>query len=97
MTVNDPQIWTMVGIFAAAMFGTLGLLVPLINRNTRVLVEGLEKVVNAKLEGVEAKFESRFESLENVMNAKFDVVNAKLEHLDRDVTALSKKVFELPE
>lgn len=89
MTLTDPQIWSLIGIFAAAMFGVLGLIIPLINRN---LAAGFA-AVNTKIDALEKIVNARFEAVE----VKFDAVNAKLDHLDRDVTALSKKVFELPE
>ncbi|MFT4029051.1 MAG: hypothetical protein QM675_04175 [Protaetiibacter sp.] len=89
MTLTDPQIWTLIGVFAAAMFGVLGLIVPLVNRNmaagfaaVNTKIDSLEKVMNAKFEAVDAKF---------------DAVYTKLDHLDRDVTAISKKVFDRPE
>ncbi len=89
MTLTDPQIWALIGVFAAAMFGALGLIVPLINRNlsagfaaVNTRIDSLEKVMSARLEAVDAKF---------------DAVYVKLDHLDRDVTTISKKVFEVPD
>jgi hypothetical protein len=82
MTLTEPQVWALIGVFAAAMFGTLGLVIPLTNRATRDAVDGLRGVVEGGFKAVDARFE---------------VVNARLDHLDRDITAISKKVFDLPE
>ena len=82
MTLTEPQVWTLIGVFAAAMFGVLGLIVQLVNRNMTAGFASLEKVMNVKFEAVDAKF---------------DAVYIKLDHLDRDVTAISKKVFDIPD
>lgn len=39
--MNELQVWAVIGVFAAAMFGTLGVVVPLINRTIRDAVDGL--------------------------------------------------------
>lgn len=100
MSLTDPQIWALIGVFAAAMFGALGLIVPLINRNlsagfaaVNTRIDSLEKVMNARFEAVDAKFDAKFDAID----AKFDAVYVKLDHLDRDVTAISKKVFDVPD
>ena len=58
--MTEPQVWTFIGVFAAALFGMLTLMATVFVR---------------------------------LLNAKFDVVNAKLEHLDRDVKAIARRVF----
>ena len=86
--MNDPQIWTLLGVFAAIMLGGMTLMTTLL---TRTMAAGF-KGVDAKFEAVDAKFDA----VEKTMNAKFETVNVKLEHLDRDISALSKKVFGVP-
>ena len=83
--MNDPQVWTLIGVFAAATFGGITLLTTQLNRT---IAAGF-KAVDARFETVDA----RFDAVETTMNAKFDAVHVKLEHLDRDVSALSKHVF----
>ena len=83
--VNDPQIWTLLGVFAAIMLGGMTLMTTLLMRTMTAAIDG----VNGRIDGVHA----RIDGLSAEMNAQFDTVNVKLEHLDRDVTALSKKVF----
>lgn len=36
---------------------------------------------------------ARFDSVDARMDARFDAVDTRLGHLDRDVTALTKRVF----
>jgi hypothetical protein len=60
LEVTEPQVWTLIGVFAMALFGMLTLMSTMFVR---------------------------------LINAKFDIVNAKLEHLDRDVQAIARRVF----
>ena len=53
--MTDPQIWILIGVFAAAMFGTLGLIIPLVNSNTRASVDGLREAMVAGFTAVDAK------------------------------------------
>lgn len=74
--MNEPQVWTLIGVFAAIMLGGMTLTTTMIMKVTTTAVAGLR----------------------GEMNARFDAVETKIEHLDRDVAALSRKVFgETPE
>lgn len=85
--MNDPQIWTLIGVFAAIMLSGMTLMTTLLTRATTSAIEGLRGEMNG-----------RFDGLRGEMNARFDAVDTKIEHLDRDVAALSRKVFgESPE
>ena len=86
--MNDPQIWTLLGVFAAIMLGGMTLMTTLLIRTLNAAIEG----VNGKFDGVNG----RIDGLAGEMRAEFATVNVKLEYLDRDVTALSKKVFGVP-
>ena len=93
--MNDPQIWTLLGLFAALMLGGMTLMTTLLMRSMTAAINGVHgriDGVNGRIDGVQA----RIDGLAAEMNAKFETVYVKLEHLDRDVTALSKKVFEVP-
>ena len=66
-----PQLWTLIGVFAAIMLGGMTLMTTMIMKVTTTAVDGLR----------------------GEMTARFDSVETKIEHLDRDVAALSRKVF----
>ena len=76
--MNDPQIWTLIGVFAAVMLGGMTLMTSLLMRATTSAIDG----VRGEMTGLRGE-----------MNARFDAVETKIEHLDRDVAALSRKVF----
>lgn len=83
--MNDPQVWTLIGVFAAAMLGGITLLTTQLNRT---ITAGF-KAIDARFETVEKTMNAKFDAVD----AKFDAVHVKLDHLDRDVSALSKRVF----
>lgn len=81
--LNEPQVWTLIGVFTASMFGLITLV------STLFL-----SVINAKFERVDAKFER----LEAKFDAKFDNLDDKFNHLDRDIRTLFRRAFpEYPE
>lgn len=99
--MNDPQIWTLIGVFAAIMLGGMTLMTTLIMRATTTAIDGLRGEMNGRFDGVRGEMNGllgEMNGLRGQMNARFDSVETKIEHLDRDVAALSRKVFgETPE
>ena len=89
ITVTEPQVWVLIGVFAAAMFGMIGIVTSSFNRTltaaiggVRTEIGGLRDVMDARFDAVDARFEAS--------DAKFE---AKFEVLDRDIQALSRHVF----
>ena len=58
--MTEPQVWVLIGVFAAAFFALIGIVTTNFNRT---------------------------------MDARFEVINVKLENMDRDIQALSRRVF----
>lgn len=89
LTVTEPQVWVLIGVFAAAMFGLVGIVTTGLYRNLNSMGSGLR----AEIAGVR----SEIGSLRETMSAKFDAVDSKFsgkfEVLDRDIAALSRHVF----
>ena len=86
--MNDPQVWTLIGVFTTIMLGGMTLMTTLINRTLSNAIYGVE----GKIQGLDAKIEG----LRGEMNARFDTVNTKIEHLDRDVTTLMRRAWGEP-
>lgn len=76
--LTEPQVWILIGVFAAAFFGMIG-----------IVTTGFNRTMSARFETMDA----RFEAMRAEMNAKFDIINVKLENMDRDIQALSRHVF----
>lgn len=79
--MNEPQVWTLIGVFTTIMLGGMTLMTTLIMRATTKAIQGLD----GKIEGLRGE-----------MNARFDTVNTKIEHLARDVTMLVKRAWGEP-
>jgi hypothetical protein len=69
--MTEPQVWTLIGVFAAALFGVLTLM------STMFL-----RVIRAEIGGLRAE-----------MGAEFGRVHDKIDSLDRDVQALTKRIY----
>ncbi|HRP99621.1 MAG TPA: hypothetical protein PK781_04080 [Terrimesophilobacter sp.] len=86
--MNDPQIWTLLGVFAAIMLGGMTFMTTMLMRTMTTAIGG----VHARIDGLAGEMKAGFAAVD----AKFETVYVKLEHLDRDVSALSRKVFGIP-
>jgi ABC-type dipeptide/oligopeptide/nickel transport system ATPase subunit len=87
--MNEPQIWTVIGVFTAIMLGGMTLMTTLITRATTAAIDGLRGEMRAEFGGVAKELTG----LRAEMNARFDAVHARIDHLDRDVAALMNHVF----
>lgn len=80
--MTEPQVWVLIGVFAACVFGMMSWQTISFNRNLRVSVEALDRSLSAGIDG-----------LREATKARFDAVEAKIDGLDRDVQALTRHVF----
>lgn len=87
--LTEPQVWVLIGIFAAAMFGMIGIVTSSFNRTLVAAIGGVE----AKIGGVEAEIRG----LRETMDAKFTAMDvkftSKLEVLDKDIQALTRRAY----
>ena len=98
--MSEPQVWVLIGVFGTAMFGVLGLIVPLNNRNTQSLIDGLRGELKGEINSLRSEVTGEINSLRSEMNSRFETVNSrfesvdlKLEHLGRDVSYLMRREF----
>lgn len=82
ITVTEPQVWVLIGVLAAAIFSMIGIVTTSFNRNLATAIGGLRDTMDARFETVDA----RFDALDAKFTGKFDV-------LDRDIQALSRRIF----
>jgi len=89
ITVTEPQVWVLIGVFAAAIFGMIGIVTSSFNRTLTAAISG----VRTEISGVRTEISG----LRDIMDARFDAVDAKFDAkfdvLDRDIQALSRQVF----
>lgn len=87
--MTEPQVWTLIGVFAASMFAMNTLMSNWFVRVLRAEVGGLRAEMRAEISGLRGEINARFERVD----AQFERVDVKLAHLDRDVQALARAVF----
>ncbi|WP_308466449.1 hypothetical protein [Rathayibacter soli] len=85
ITLSDAQTWTVIGVLAAGFVGFMSVIVTLLNRTLSAELRGIRTELNA----FRTEVALRFENIEKRM----DRFETRLDGLDRDVQALTGKVF----
>lgn len=106
MGLTEPQIWVLIGIFGAANFGMLAWQQSSFTRANEALretvkagfagVEGRFAGVDAGFAGVDAGFagvRAGFATQRAEIVIELAKVHKRIDDLDRDVQALTRKVF----
>ncbi|WOF23348.1 hypothetical protein N8K70_01355 [Microbacterium betulae] len=89
MTLTEPQVWVLIGAFVAAVGTMITVTLTSFHRSLYAVADG----IRAEIRGLRAEMNVRFDAVNAEMNVRFDAVNANMEHLDRDVSALAKRVL----
>lgn len=97
--MTEPQVWTLIGVFAATMVGVVTVMTQLMMRTMTSIgaelgtrIESLRTHMDIRftaLEGRMDRIEGRMDRIENRM----DRIELRVEGLDRDVQALTRRVF----
>jgi len=93
--VTEPQVWVLIGVFAAAMFGMIGIVNGNFVRVLRSEIGGVRSEiggVRSEIGGVRSEI-SRLDAKIDALDAK---LSARLDYLDRDVQLLMKREFGEP-
>lgn len=78
MRLNDPQVWTLIGVFAAVMLGGMTLMTTQLSRVIRAEVDRIDGTLSARIDGVDARL-GRIES--------------KVDDLDKELTNLAARFW----
>ena len=76
--MNEPQIWTLIGVFAASMVGVIAI---------------LQRTMNVQFSSLRNELKSELDALRHEVKGEIGSLRAEIAHLDRDVQAISKRVF----
>ena len=86
----------LIGVFATATFGMIGIVTTSFNRTLTSAIGGLQDRING-LEGKIDGLHAEIDGLRDSIDARFDAMDAKftgkVDLLDRDIQALSRQVF----
>lgn len=94
--LNEPQIWTLIGVFGTAMFG----LIALVLTSLRGQFASMRAEITTEIRGIRTEVTSevgtlRIEMLAGfaVLGSRIDSLDNRLDHLDRDVQLLMNREF----
>ncbi len=87
--MNDPQVWTLIGVFAAVMLGGMTLMTTQLSRVIRAEVDRVEGTLSAKIDRVEGTLSARIDGL----HARLDRIEIKVDDLDRELTNLATRFW----
>ena len=80
--MTESQVWTLIGVFSAAIFGVL-----------TIGFAALRSELRNSINGLRGELLGEMSSLRSEMNERFDVVEKRIDYLDRDVQYLMRKEF----
>lgn len=90
--MDDPQIWTLIGVFAASTFGLVGLISTWWTR----MIRAEFAAVGYRFDAVETGLGARIDSAESTLGARIDSVEARLEaRIDGVEARLDAKIDKL--
>ncbi|MEW2459109.1 hypothetical protein [Microbacterium sp. K41] len=89
MPVNDPQIWTLLGVFAAVMLGGMTLMTTQLSRVIRSEVGRVEGTLSARIDRVEGTLSARIDGID----ARLGRIESKVEDLDKELTNLAVRFW----
>ncbi len=82
--MNDPQVWTLLGIFAAVMLGGMTLMTTQLSRVIRVEVDRIDATLSARIDGLDTALSARIDGLD----ARLGRIESKVDDLDQELTNL---------
>lgn len=98
--MTEPQVWTLIGVFAAGMFGTITLISTVFLRTMQNGFDGVRTEMRNEFASVRTEFRNEFASVRTEMRSEFanvrteiGAVHGRIDHLDRDVNAIYRHLF----
>lgn len=100
--MTEPQVWTLIGVFAATMIGVITFLSQSVTRSISALgtdlgnrIDSLRRETNARFETVHVEMNARFETMQVEMNSVRDDIKAtevSLEKVHEEIAHLNRDI-----
>lgn len=105
--MTEPQVWTLIGVFAAGMFGTITLVSTMFLRMMHSGFESVRTEFRIEFASVRTEFRTEFESVRaefasvrteigsefTGVRTEIRAIHGRIDHLDRDVNAIYRHLF----
>ncbi len=98
--MNEPQVWTLLGVFAAALFGMLTLTTTVFLRVIRAEIGSVRTELRSGFGGLRGEFRGELAELRGELRGELGELRGELttlhhrvDSLDRDLQALVKRSF----
>lgn len=93
MTLNEPQIWTIIGVMGAGLFALLSLMSTMFTRVIRSEIGSVRTEIGSVRSEIDS-VRTEINGVRIVMNTRFDAVDKQIDHLNQDVQYLMKREME---
>jgi len=90
--MTEPQVWTALGVLAAALVGVIAVTTQLMMRHMASLFSGLRTEMVLRFEHLDESMD-RFETRMDRFETRMDRLEKRVDGIDRDVQAISKRVL----
>ncbi len=91
--MDDPQVWTLIGVFTTMMLGGMTLMTMQFSRVIRAEIGGLRGELRSEIGGLRGDLSGRLESLEGRLTGRIDALEHKVDSLDKEVANLATRFW----
>ncbi len=91
--MDDPQVWTLIGVFTTMMLGGMTLMTMQFSRVIRAAIGGLRGELRSEIGGLRGDLSGRLESLEGRLTGRIDALEHKVDSLDKEVANLATRFW----
>jgi len=91
--LDDPQVWTLIGVFTTMMLGGMTLMTMQFSRVIRAEIGGLRGELRGEIGGLRGDLSGRLESLEGRLTGRIDALEHKVDSLDKEVANLATRFW----
>ena len=91
--MDDPQVWTLIGVFTTMMLGGMTLMTMQFSRVIRAEIGGLRGELRSEIGGLRGDLSGRLESLEGRLTGRIDALEHKVDSLDKEVVNLATRFW----
>jgi len=89
MRLTDPQVWTLIGVFAAVMLGGMTLMTTQLSRIVRVEADRIDGTFSARIDGLDRTLSARIDGVD----ARLGRIESKVDDFDKELTNLAVRFW----